>query len=71
MNLFSIYVRTPIVEKIVEKKADYLIGLKDNQGTLNEDVRLFFGKKSNVMKLHNDFNLDKIVHSFFPIIIIV
>ncbi|MDR1914597.1 MAG: ISAs1 family transposase, partial [Clostridiales bacterium] len=27
-----------IVAKITEKKADYLIGLKGNQGTLREDV---------------------------------
>ncbi|MDR1913319.1 MAG: ISAs1 family transposase, partial [Clostridiales bacterium] len=31
-----------IVAKITEKKADYLIGLKGNQGTLREDVELYF-----------------------------
>jgi len=31
-----------IVEKITEKKADYCIGLKGNQGTLREDVELYF-----------------------------
>ncbi|MGD9153213.1 MAG: ISAs1 family transposase [Gammaproteobacteria bacterium] len=37
--------QTKIVEKIVDKSADYLIGLKGNQGTLNEDIRLFFKNK--------------------------
>jgi predicted transposase YbfD/YdcC len=31
-----------IVAKITEKKADYLIGLKGNQGTLREDVEIYF-----------------------------
>ena len=35
-----------IVEKIVSKGADYLIGLKGNQGTLSEDVRIYFEEKT-------------------------
>jgi len=31
-----------IATKIVKKNADYLLALKGNQGTLNEDVELFF-----------------------------
>ena len=31
-----------IVETIVEKKADYVLSLKGNQGTLHENVQLFF-----------------------------
>jgi predicted transposase YbfD/YdcC len=31
-----------ITAKITEKKADYVIGLKGNQGSLLEDVRLYF-----------------------------
>ena len=31
-----------IVEKIVQKQADYVLGLKENQHRLYEDVRLFF-----------------------------
>ena len=31
-----------IVEKIIDEKADYVIGLKENQPTLHEDVRLYF-----------------------------
>lgn len=34
--------QTKIVEKIVEKQADYVISLKGNQGSLNNDTRLFF-----------------------------
>ena len=30
-----------IAEQIVDKKADYLLALKGNQGTLREDVELF------------------------------
>jgi predicted transposase YbfD/YdcC len=37
-----------IAEKIIAKKADYLIALKGNQGTLHEDVKLFAAEqKSN------------------------
>lgn len=31
-----------IAQKILDKGADYILALKGNQGTLNEDVRLFF-----------------------------
>ena len=31
--------QTKIVEKIVDKDANYVIGLKGNQGQLNEEVR--------------------------------
>src|ERR1019366_9463561 len=30
-----------IARKIIEKKADYVLGLKGNQGSLREDVELF------------------------------
>ena len=30
-----------IAQKIIDKKADYVLALKDNQGTLREDVELF------------------------------
>ncbi len=33
-----------IAKKIQDKGADYILALKGNQGTLNEDVRLFFEK---------------------------
>lgn len=34
-----------IVEQIVNQRADYVIGLKGNQGSLHTDVKLFFEKK--------------------------
>lgn len=34
-----------IVKKIRRKKADYVLALKGNQGTLYEDVKLYFGDK--------------------------
>jgi predicted transposase YbfD/YdcC len=37
--------QSKIVEKIVDKQADYLISLKGNQGKLNDDVRLLFENK--------------------------
>ena len=37
--------QTKITEKIVEKKGDYLLSLKGNQGTLHEDVQLYFESK--------------------------
>lgn len=40
-----------IAEKIIDKKADYVFGLKGNQGTLREDVELLFTEQSA-----NDFN---------------
>jgi predicted transposase YbfD/YdcC len=34
-----------IVKKIRQKKADYVLALKGNQGTLHDDVRLYFSDK--------------------------
>ncbi len=36
-----------IVSKIVKKKADYIIALKGNQGTLKDDVELYFNETSD------------------------
>jgi predicted transposase YbfD/YdcC len=35
-----------IASKIVERKADYVLALKGNQGTLREDVELFFNEQA-------------------------
>jgi len=35
-----------IAQKIIEKEADYVLALKGNQGTLNEDIRFYFEKTS-------------------------
>jgi len=34
-----------IASKIIEKKADYILALKSNQGTLREDVEVFVGEQ--------------------------
>jgi predicted transposase YbfD/YdcC len=34
--------QTEIAKQIIEQKGDYVLGLKGNQGTLHEDVRLYF-----------------------------
>jgi predicted transposase YbfD/YdcC len=40
-----------IAQKIVDKKADYVLALKGNQGTLREDVELFAAEqKANGFK---------------------
>jgi len=38
--------QTEIVRTIRSRKADYLLALKGNQGTLHEDVKLFFSENS-------------------------
>ena len=37
--------QTKIVEKIVSKSADYVLAVKGNQGSLSEDIELFFEEK--------------------------
>ena len=51
--------QTKIVEKIIDKEADYLIGLKGNQGTLNEDVRTFFEQKPKKATFSTTSECDK------------
>ena len=36
-----------IARKIVEKEADYVLALKGNQGTLNDDVEVFFAEQKS------------------------
>ena len=53
-----------IAEKIVDKKADYVLALKGNQGTLREDVELFAteqkarGFKDTKVSLHQTIDGD-------------
>jgi predicted transposase YbfD/YdcC len=51
--------QTKIIKKILSKKADYLIGLKGNQGTLSEDVRLFFESKPKTTVFYTANEVDK------------
>ena len=53
-----------IATKIVEKKADYIIALKGNQGTLREDVEVFvdeqkaFKYKDTTISTHETVDAD-------------
>lgn len=51
--------QSKIVEKIIDKGANYLIGLKGNQGNLNDDVRLLFEKKPKKTLFLTDEEVDK------------
>jgi predicted transposase YbfD/YdcC len=59
VTLGSMGCQTKIVERIVEKEADYVIGLKGDQGTLNNDVRLFFENKPKAVTFRLDATVDK------------
>jgi len=41
VTIDAIGCQRPIAQKIVDKKADYILALKGNQGTLRDDVELF------------------------------
>lgn len=51
--------QTKVVDKIVERKADYVIGLKGNQGSLNDDVRLLFEERPAAMVFATSEEMDK------------
>jgi predicted transposase YbfD/YdcC len=51
--------QTKIVEKIIDKGANYVIGLKGNQGELHEDVRLIFENKPAKMSFLRSEEFDK------------
>jgi len=50
--------QTAIAQQIIDKKADYLFSLKGNQGTLHQDVKLFF-ESSNTSPAIAHENYDK------------
>ena len=51
--------QTAIAEKIKGKKADYVLALKGNQGTLYEDVKEYFGYKEFLWKNKEKGNYKK------------
>lgn len=51
--------QSKVVEKIIEKKADYVISLKGNQETLHEDVRFLFEQKPKNVTFHADSQSEK------------
>ncbi len=46
ITIGAIGTQKDIAEKIKNKKADYVLALKANQGTLHEDVKLYFSDKN-------------------------
>jgi predicted transposase YbfD/YdcC len=50
-----------IAEKIVQKKADYVLALKANQGTLREDVELFVAEQKAAGFKHSQISRDQTV----------
>ena len=51
--------QSKVVAKIVAREADYVIGLKGNQGKLNDDVRLLFADKPATMAFAMGEEFDK------------
>ena len=51
--------QTDIAAKIREKKADYVLGLKGNQGTLHDDVRLYFSDIEFLGKCDYHYTIEK------------
>ena len=48
-----------IVAKIRKKRADYVIGLKGNQGTLHEEVKLYFEDEELLKKCDYTYKIEK------------
>jgi hypothetical protein len=46
--------QTKIAKQIVEQKADYMLSLKKNQGTLHDDVKLFFETQSTCLAIGHE-----------------
>lgn len=51
--------QTEIAKQIIDKGADYVLGLKGNQGILHEDVRLYFEDKELLGKCHYTAKTEK------------
>ena len=50
-----------IAQKIVEKKADYVLALKGKQGSLREDVELFVAEQDAVGFKHSKISREQTV----------
>jgi predicted transposase YbfD/YdcC len=59
ITIDSIGCQTKIVEKILQKKAHYVVGLKGNQGTLHDDVKLLFDDKPSDMEFFSFETIEK------------
>lgn len=58
ITIDAIAAQKDIIEKIVDKKADYVIALKANQGTLYEQSRDFMEKNRSVLPLYETRDKD-------------
>ncbi len=59
VTIDSMGCQTKIVEKIIEKKAHYVLGLKGNQSTLHENVQLLFKDKPSKMTFSSSEEIGK------------
>lgn len=58
ISIDAIACQKTIVEKIVEKKADYIIALKENQGELFQEINDYFEKNKPHLACYNQINKD-------------
>jgi predicted transposase YbfD/YdcC len=55
LSAFSLFfTQRSISKKIIDKKADYIIALKGNQGTLHEDVKVFAAEQKANFQGYDD-----------------
>lgn len=59
ITIDSMGCQSKIVEKIIEKKANYVLGLKGNQSTLHNDVKLLFENKPSKMQFFSNETIEK------------
>lgn len=59
ITIDSIGCQTKIVDKILQKNAHYVVGLKGNQGTLHDDVKLLFDNKPSHIKFFTFETIEK------------
>lgn len=60
VSIDSMGCQKAIVEKIIQKKGDYILGLKGNQGKLYEDVKQFFEMSfdTDFQGVNHDYSID-------------
>ena len=52
----AMHCQRQVAQQVVEQSADYVLALKGNQGTLNEDVRLFLDDPATVLAYASQVN---------------
>ena len=56
ISIDAIGCQKTIVEKIIEKKADYIIALKENQGELFQQINEYFEKGKQHLSCYDQIN---------------